>query len=339
MDQKATPLVSIIIVNWNKKAYLRDCLNSLLAQTYQPLEVIVVDNHSSDGSAEMLKEEFAQVKLIANQYNALYCPAYNQGIGFAQGDYIICLNNDVVLEKDFVQKLAESAGIEQKIGMVCGKILLMDKKTLDSAGQILGRARNPVERGYKQRDSGLYNEPGYVFSAGGAAPLYKRRMLEEIRIDGQYFDESYGMFYEDLDIAWRANLLGWRAFYNPQGIAYHHRGGTAKTCVPRLKILKRYDFTYLPPELKARLVKNRYMTILKNDCLKDVLINLPWIIGYEIKLWAYLVIFHPRLTIKIVKEVSRQSKDAYRKRGEIQRLKIWKKQDSSISTGRYLPGD
>ncbi|MFH1245620.1 MAG: glycosyltransferase family 2 protein, partial [Candidatus Omnitrophota bacterium] len=323
----------------NKKTYLKNCLESLLAQTYRPVEIIVVDNGSEDGSLDMLKERFGRVKLISNRSNALYCRAQNQGIGAAQGDYIICLNNDVVLEKDFVQKLAESAGIDRKIGMVCGKILLMDKTTLDSAGQILGRARKPVERGYKQRDRGLYNQPGYVFSAGGVAPLYKRRMLEDIWVNGQYFDESYGMFYEDLDIAWRANSLGWRGFYNPQGIAYHHRGGTAKTGQPRLNILKRYDFTYLPPELKTRLVKNRYMTILKNDCLKDVLINLPWIIGYEIKLWAYLVIFHPRLTIKIVNELFRQSKDAYKKRREIKRLGIWKKQNSSISTGRYLPGD
>lgn len=323
MQKEATQLVSVVIVNYNRKAYLRDCLNAVSAQTRGPLEMIVVDNNSSDGSAEMVRQEFAQVKLIVNQYNALYCRAQNQGIRAAKGDYIICLNNDVVLEKDFVQRLVERAGSDEKIGMACGKIFLMDKKTLDSAGQILGRARNPVERGYKRWDSGLYNEAVYVFSAGGVAPLYKRRMLEEIKIAGQYFDESYGMFYEDLDIAWRANLLGWRAFYNPQAIAYHHRGGTAKTESPPLSIFKRYDFTCLPPELQARLVKNRYMTILKNDCVKDILVNLPWLIAYEIKLWAYLTLFHPALIIKIVKEMIRHSPDAYKKRGEIQRLIRW----------------
>lgn len=328
------PLVSAVIVNYNRKAYLRDCLNSLLTQTCRPLEMIVVDNDSSDGSAEMVETEFDRVKLIVNQSNALYCRAQNQGIRAAKGDYIICFNNDVVLEKDFVQRLVERAGSDEKIGMACGKIFQMDKKTLDSAGQILGRARNPVERGYKKWDSGLYNEAGYVFSAGGVAPLYKRRMLEEIKIAGQYFDESYGMFYEDLDIAWRANLLGWRAFYNPQAIAYHHRGGTAKTERPPLSIFKRYDFTYLPPELKVRLVKNRYMTILKNDGVKDILVNLPWIAAYEIKLWAYLGIFYPALVIRIVKEIVRHSPDAYKKRREIQRLKVWKKQNSNISMGR-----
>lgn len=334
MQKEATQLVSIVIVNWNKKTYLKNCMESLLAQTCRPLEIIVVDNDSSDGSAEMVRQEFAQVKLIVNQYNALYCRAQNQGIRAARGEYIICLNNDVVLEKDFVRKLAECAGRDEKTGMVCGKILLMDKKTLDSAGQTLGKSRKPVERGYKKRDRGLHQEAGYVFSAGGVAPLYKRRMLEEIKIDEQYFDESYGMFYEDLDIAWRANLLGWRAFYNPQAIAYHHRGGTARTESPPLNIFKRYDFTCLPPELKARLVKNRYMTILKNDCVKDILVNLPWIAAYEIKLWAYLTLFHPALITRIVKEIFRHSPDTYKKRREIQRLKAWKQQNLNISTAR-----
>lgn len=297
-------LVSVIIVNWNKKAYLKSCLNSLLNQTHSPIEIVVVDNGSCDGSQQMLQEKFPQVRLIINEHNELYCRAQNQGIETAEGEYVISLNNDVVLEKDFVEKLLEAAKANESIGMVCGKIMSWGRATIDSAGQLLGRSRRPVERGYKKKDSARFDQPCYIFSAGGIAPLYKRKMLEEIKIDGEYFDENYGMFYEDLDLAWRANLLGWRGFYNPQALACHRRGGTAKAYVPRISFLKRYDFAYLSPELKTSLVKNRYMTILKNDSPRDFIINLPWIIGYEIKLWSYLAFFHPCLIPRIIKNIS-----------------------------------
>jgi len=312
-------LVSVIIVNWNKKAYLKDCLDSLFNQTHSPIEIVVVDNGSRDGSQEMLKEELPHVKLLANEQNELYCRAQNQGIRAAEGEYIMCLNNDVVLEKGFVQKLLEAAKANERIGMVCGKIMSRDRAAIDSAGQLLGRSRRPIERGYKKKDTGRYDEPCYIFSAGGVAPLYKRNMLEQIKIGDGYFDESYGMFYEDLDVAWRANLLGWRGFYNPQALAYHRRGGTAKTYTPKIGFLKRYDFAYLSPELKASLVKNRYMTILKNDSPRDFIINLPWIAGYEIKLWSYLVFFNPCLIPGIIKNMN-CLRTALRKRRELRHL-------------------
>ncbi len=310
------PLVSVVIVNWNKKAYLKDCLDSLLNQTHSPIEIVVVDNGSRDGSQEMLKEEFPQVKLLANEQNELYCRAQNQGIRAAEGEYRMCLNNDVVLEKDFVEELLKAANANESIGMVCGKIMSWDRATVDSAGQVLGRSRRPKDRGYKKKGSARFNEPCYIFSAGGVAPLYKRKMLEEVKIDGEYFDGSYGMFYEDLDIAWRGHLFGWRGFYNPRALAYHRRGGTAKAYMPRISFLKRYDLAYLSPELKTTLLKNRYMTILKNDCIKDLIINLPWIIGYEIKLWSYLLFFQPCLIPRIVRNIS-CFKTALRKRRKI----------------------
>ena len=312
-------LVSVIIVNWNRKTYLKSCLDSLFNQTHSPIEIIVVDNGSQDGSQQMLREEFLQVRLITNAYNELYCRAQNQGLKVAKGEYIISLNNDVVLDKGFVEKMLQAVNIDEKIGMVCGKIMSLDGSRIDSAGQLLGQSRRPIERGYKQRDKGKFEKPCYVFSAGGVAPLYKRRMLEQIKIDGEYFDESYGVFYEDLDLAWRANLLGWRGFYNPLALAYHKRGTTAKTDVPKINLLKRYNFACLSPELKFSLVKNRYMTILKNDCLRNFIINLPWIIGYEIKLWAYIIFFNPNLIPKIIRNIS-GLKTALRKRRKIRNL-------------------
>ncbi len=316
-------LVSAIIVNHNRKTYLRDCLNSLLGQSYSPVEIIVVDNSSQDGSLLMLEEEFKQVMLIANKKNQLYCRAQNQGVKAARGEYLLCLNNDVILEKDFLAEAVKAANSKEKIGMVCGKIMSWDGKNIDSAGQVLGRSRRPLERGYKMEDTGAFDKPCYIFSAGGVAPLYKRKMLDAIELEGEYFDQGYGMFYEDLDIAWRANLLGWRGFYNPQALAYHRRGGTAKVNLPRISFLKKYDFAYLSPELKVSLVKNRYMTILKNDCIRDFVINLPWIIGYEIKLWAYITIFQPCLIFKLINDID-WVKTALRKRNKILQKKAIK---------------
>lgn len=283
--------VSISIVNFNRRNMLAECLASVQAQTYPDLEVVVVDNASQDGSAEMVEESFPGVSLIRSGSNLIFCKGQNTGIGSTGGDYVLVLNNDVVLDKDFVREAVGAMEADSRIGSVSGRILRKDGEKIDTTGLFLGRDRRPVERGYGLAEPDKFMEPGYVFGAGGACPLYRRAMLDEIKFEGQYFDEDYEAFYEDLDLAWRANRRGWLAWYTPRAVAYHHRGGTAKEERPGL--FSSYDFAWLSNPMKARLLMNRWLTMIKNDSPLNFLINLPFILLYDIKIWLYVLLFSP----------------------------------------------
>jgi len=279
-------MISVIIVNYNRKDLLKQCLDSLRTQSFKDIEIIVADNASKDNSAAMVDICYPEVKLIRNTANALFCKAQNQGIDISRGDFILCLNSDVILDRDYLKEALSGARIDDKIGMVSGKILRMDKKTIDSTGLFLGRNRKAIERGYGKIDKGQYNKPGYVFGVSGAVAFLRKSMISDIKDKNGYFDERFGMYYEDLDLCWRANKKGWKAYYNPKAIAYHVRGGTAVSPGHRAAQI----FPYISHDLKKRYIINRYRCIMKNDSIIGFLVNLPFILCYTIKLSGYFIL-------------------------------------------------
>ena len=279
-------MISIIIVNYNKKELLKKCLDSVRGQGFKDIEIVVVDNASSDDSAEMLGTYFPEARLIRNTRNLLFCKAYNQGINESKGNFILCLNNDVILDKDYLKEALLAIGLGTRIGMVSGKILRMDGVTIDSTGLFLGRDRKALERGYTKKDNAQYENPGYVFGVSGACAFFRRVMLKDIKSEFGYFDERFGMYYEDLDLCWRAQKKNWKAYYTPKAIAYHERAGTAAIRKGRSGLI----LPYLPDDLRKRYLRNRYLCIRKNDSILGILINLPFILWYELKIRGYLAI-------------------------------------------------
>lgn len=278
-------MISIVIVSHNRVSILRNCLDSIKEQTFRDTEIIVIDNGSKDNTAETLKACYPEARLIHNERNLLFCKAYNQGIDASKGDFIFCLNNDVVLGKDYLQEAFFSMSTDEKIGMISGKILRMDGKTIDSTGLFLGRDRKAVERGYGKKDIGQYDKPGYVFGVSGACAFFRKTMLKNIRDKHGYFDERLGMYYEDLDLCWRAQKKGWKAYYTSKAVAYHERSGTAIN-------KKRGNgpiFLYLRDDLKKRYIRNRYICMKKNDSPIGFFVNAPFILSYEIKLQLYKI--------------------------------------------------
>lgn len=259
--------MSIIVVSAGKHAYLDPCLSSVKIQTYPNIETIVIDNscESSDSS---------------------YGVSLNQGINSAKGNFILCLNDDVMLKEDFVAQALESFSVDERIGMVSGKILRMDKKTIDSTGLFLTIFRTALERGYGRPDKGQFEKPGYIFGVCGAVAFYRKSMLEQIKKNGEYFDAGFSYFYEDLDVAWRAQNLGWQGYYNPSAIAYHVRGASLRQ--PQ-GIDQNFARNYLSDELLWSLIKNRYLTILKNESFFSILLHLPFILLYDIFVWPHFI--------------------------------------------------
>jgi len=295
-------MVSIIIAYFSNTDNLEKCLESVLAQTYKNKEVVVINNSSRRPAENLLRKKFSMVKFIEPEENLLYAAAQNLGINKSQGDFLMFLNDDVILENNFISRLVQGIKDSEQTGMVCGKILRMDKVTVDSAGQFLGKDRRPIERGWQKRDCGQYNQASYIFSPGGVAPLYRRETLEEVAVNGEYFDEDFKFFYEDLDLAWRANRFGWRCFYSPLALAYHQRGASTQTDKPKINFFQKYYFSCLPENLQFHLVKNRYLNMIKNDSIGLFLINLPAVLLYETKLWGYILLFRRRLITSIIKD-------------------------------------
>ncbi|MCM8783966.1 MAG: glycosyltransferase family 2 protein [Candidatus Omnitrophica bacterium] len=296
--------VSVVIVDWRSNKLLKNCLNSVFLQTYRNFEIILVENEPLDSFLREILSSFPQLRIIANKKNFFYSFAQNQGIKEAKGEFVLSLNNDIILDRNFLKEVLNTIKMDRKIGIVSGKILSYKGEFIDSTGQFLSRMRKPLERGHREKDIGQFDTPGFVFGACGACAFYRKEMLEAIRIeDGEYFDNNYGLFYEDLDLNWRAQLAGWKAYYNPKAIGYHLRGSSAKVNQPKFRIFKRFEFCYLLPEHKLMLLKNRYATIIKNETTQGFLRNFFFIFIYDLSIWAYLLLFEPSIILRFRKEV------------------------------------
>lgn len=230
------PQASIIIVNWNGKRFLKSCLDSVFNQSYTSYTVFLIDNASTDKSAELVKQNYKKeieskkLKLIINDKNYGFSEGNNIGIRQAlkasDTKYIITLNADTVAEKDWLEKLVTAVESDPKIGMCQGKILLMNRKKIDSTGLLFYRSATWWDRGEGEEDVCQYDSQREVFGVCAAAALYRREMLENIQINTEFFDRDFFGYCEDIDLSVRGRLRGWRAVYEPKAVVYHHRGGT-----------------------------------------------------------------------------------------------------------------
>src|SRR6516164_8669318 len=169
--------VGVVIVAWNSERYIVDCLSSVARLERDAAEVVVVDNASQDDTARLAQVFRPQVKLIRQTTNLGFSRANNIGIASTESPFLLVLNPDTRLEPDFLEKLLPSFD-DPGVGIACGKLLRFDGRTIDSAGQELGRSRQPIDRGYGQADRGQFDRDEEVFGACGAAALYRRSMLE-----------------------------------------------------------------------------------------------------------------------------------------------------------------
>lgn len=225
------PLASVIIVNWNGKDYLRTCLDSLKVQSYPNFEVIVVDNGSSDGSAEFLRQYYSTfVTLITNRENAGFSGGNNIGIGEAKGRYILLLNNDTEAAPGWIENLVRAAEMDIKIGMCASKVYsFYERNVIDTAGHLIYRDGLNRGRGRLEEDVGQYDIMEEVFFPSGCAALYRKEMLDEIGL----FDKTFFSYGDDTDIGLRGRLAGWNCLYVPTAIVYHRYSGSTSAYSPQ----------------------------------------------------------------------------------------------------------
>ena len=252
-------LVSVTIVTFNSARYIERCLRFLLEQDYPAVEIIVVDNASTDGTQEILRQFEPKVRVVCNGQNKGFAGGQNQAIWLSRGEWVLTLNPDVRLSRNFLAHAVASGESASDIGSVSGKLIAMQpsfeipaEQILDSTGIYFTPSLRHFDRGSKQQDDGRYGRCEYVFGVTGAAALYRRQMIEDVSISGEFFDDDFFAYREDADLSWRAQLLGWKCLYTPDAVAYHVR-----SVLPSNR-------RSLPAVVNMHSVKNRFLMRVKN---------------------------------------------------------------------------
>jgi GT2 family glycosyltransferase len=261
-------VISVIIVNWNGKHLLSECLDTLRAQTRPADEILVVDNGSSDGSQAMVRECYPDVTLIELRDNKGFSVANNIGIRRARGDYVALLNNDLALDQGWISLMAAALDADPSLGSCACKMLCYDRRgIIDSAGinvRSNGAGRN---RGLCERDAEPYDRPARVFGACAGAAMYRASMFRDIGV----FDEDFHIYFEDIDLAFRAQLAGYECLYVPQAVAYHHGSASGS------RLGKKYFY----------VARNSLLVILKNMPAPLLWPNLPHIVAVPLSYAVY----------------------------------------------------
>ncbi|WP_058301449.1 glycosyltransferase family 2 protein [Gorillibacterium timonense] len=271
--------VSVHIVTYNSEKDITACLKAVVLQSYPVEKVIVVDNASDDDTLDMVKRaHLPQLTVISNDRNFGFAAAHNQAIRLSTSDYQLVLNPDVTLHPDYLQELMTAAERHPNAGSLTGLLLSkLELGIVDSAGLVITRSRRAFDRGQGEAVSGYLTEKE-VFGVSGAAALYSRQMIEAISLNGEFFDEAFFAYKEDVDVAWRAQWAGWKAFFIPGATASHERGWKKGGRSERPLFIRRYSF------------ENRFRMIWKNDRLSKLMLHLPFILPFEIGQLGYLLL-------------------------------------------------
>lgn len=242
-----------MIVNWNGRDLLPDCLGSLAEQTRAPDEVVLVDNGSSDGSVEVARRLLPSVRVVELGRDLGFAAANNRGIEAATGDLVVLLNNDTWATSTFLEALVAAAERDPRIGMVAPKILSWyDPTVIDSVGGLLLEPEGIGQgRGRGETDYGQYDHVREILMPSGCAALYRRDMLDEIGL----FPESFFAYCEDADLGLRGRWAGWRAVSEPEAVVLHKYSATAGAYSARkLFLVERNHYLLAARVLPLRLL-------------------------------------------------------------------------------------
>jgi GT2 family glycosyltransferase len=248
--------VSVQIVTFESAGDIGPCLDSLRDQTFTRFRVRLLDNHSSDRTRDAIWEAIERtglgIDLLLSGTNTGFAAAHNRLATRFPAEYLLFLNPDTIAAPDFIEQLVRALDSDPRAGSATGKLMRMDGETIDSTGIVMTRNQRHLDRGADEPDRGQWNEAGEVFGASGAAAMYRRACLEDVAVDGMYFDEDFFAYREDADLAWRCRLMDWTCLYVPTAILRHRRRVT-----PERR-------SALPAVINRHSAKNRFLLRINN---------------------------------------------------------------------------
>jgi GT2 family glycosyltransferase len=219
--------ISINFITWNGERFVDKCLKSVFEQTYKDYSIIVIDNGSADDTVEIIKERYPHLKVIEHKENFGFAKAHNQAMHWTKSDFVLCLNQDVILEPDYLERIVEFMDKNPLAGAASGKVLRLQEgeKTnyVDTAGLRLKKKYQVIDIGCGEMDEGQYDTLDKVFGVSGAVPVYRRKALDETAYKQEFFDETFFSYKEDIDLAHRFLTAGWQAWRVPTAVAFHER--------------------------------------------------------------------------------------------------------------------
>lgn len=293
---------SIVIPNLNGRRFLGPCLDAVAAQTDADFEAIVVDNGSDDGSVAFVRERFPHVRVVALGRNHGFAGAMNAGIAASEGELVAFLNNDAEPQPAWLDELRRCLERHPRTAAATAKLLSSEAQgRLDGAGDGLTPSFLPFVRGHGQADDGRYDEEIEVFGASGTASLWRGDVLRDLG----GFDERFFAYYEDVDLSFRARLLGHECWYAPRAVAAHRRGGTAGEDL---------RFTLYHP------ARNRWFFLLRNAPAGLLLRHPIGLLAGEAFWWMRAVRSRsPRTLVRAYADVLRHLRPLLQERRELQR--------------------
>lgn len=265
----SSPCCSVIIVNWNGRPFLGPCLEALSRQTFPDFETILVDNASTDGSPRWVAEHFPEVRLLVHSRNLGFAEGVNSGIAAARGDFLVLLNNDTQAEPRFLEALVETAGQDERVGMVGGVLVFARwPEFVASAGIRMQWDGVALDLWLGRRREELPDRPQEIFGPSGGTALLRRTMLEQVGL----LRPEFFAYLEDVDLAWRARLAGWRCLLCPGAVVRHVYSATGGEDSP----------------FKAfHLARNRWLVLYLNLPAGLWLRYAPLILAYDLAACAY----------------------------------------------------
>lgn len=276
VDERAVGGVAAALANWNGLPFIDRCLEALDSQTIPVREIVIVDNASTDGSREWIRSQYPQVRLLENEHNEGYAAGYNRAIDACHAPFVLLLNTDVFLAPDFVALTVACLAENLDTAAATGCLYQQATEEYVNGGFFLRRqiriAPAPLDADEE------------VFGATGAAVLFRREALWDLRVGGEYFDASYFAYGEDIDLCWRAQLFGWKIRSLTQARATHVGSGSLQG---RLRFLDK------PARYQRHTLKNRYLTVIKNASPAVALNLLPAFALTELALWPFLLLRKP----------------------------------------------
>lgn len=317
--------LTVSLVTWNGGKYLPQCFESLLNQTFQDFSLVVLDNGSKDNSVEVIRQ-FAdkfpgRFEFISKPENIGFARGHNLIMAANRAPYIMLLNQDIMLERQYFERCLEFLDQRPKIGAVSGKILKwifpsveaengglnksQKSNIIDSLGLKIFRSQRVIERCVAQIDNGQFEANEEVFGVSGTVPIYRQAALDSVKFENEYFDEDFFSYKEDVDLSYRLRWAGWDIWLVAGAVAYHDRTASAHE---ELNLSEKISHR----KKKSRLVnynsyKNQWYLLIKNLSGANLLLNWPWIAAYELQKFIYALFFETS-TLGSLGEVFRKLK-------------------------------
>ena len=296
----------------------------------EDVEILVVNNDpSQDVAAVVAGLGDTRVTTLELGANAGYGGAANAGIRATAGEVILVANSDLFVTPAYVAEMLALFARRPRAACANGKILRYDlandreTAVIDTAGLSVGRDRRAVDRGEGLVDEGSFDDEVEVFAASGAAIALRRSALDDVAVEGEYFDEAFFMYREDVDLSWRFRLRGWECWYVPTAVAYHartSRGLGTKRYRDAVREFVRQE-RRKPQSARLHSMKNQWLVLLKNDDAPNVLRHLPRIVARESLVLGYNIVFAPRTLVAIAK-FGRSAPRTWRQRKAIKRRQV-----------------